>query len=424
MRKLPVLFLLFALIPRPARALAIDNLMDTIAMPLAVAAVSEVSGVQPDALSDLVTTLNQANVPPRQFVEVIRYVPVALVDQNGQPFVAYVRERTEQGVTGGALVDAMADRLRTQYDLAPALTFTEPATTYVVQDEYIPQIVETRVATLTPNYETSNPLAFIALPLAVAAVSEIMGVPQDELANLVAALNQANVPPAQIVEVVRYAPVALVADNGQPFLQFVQEQTTRVVGPALYPVIQERLQTYYPAETRITVAAPQPTVHFNNRDFNDRDFVPPVVVTRMQEVRDHPHGGPPGQLKKQLGLQTGAEIVHGSQPVREAKVRKPHRVRVDQVDRVTPQPMISSSAPVTKSHGHGAHHKQQTSAAPAFVPQAPAPAPAPAMTPAAQPHGHGQGHGHGGDKDGGKGNGGGPPQQPHGNGGGKKHGKG
>jgi hypothetical protein len=37
-------------------------------------------------------------------------------------------------------------------------------------------------------------------------------------------------------------------------------------------------------------------------------------VERVAEAKSHPHGGPPGQLKKQMGLQTGAEVVHGSRP--------------------------------------------------------------------------------------------------------------
>src|SRR6266566_8941630 len=109
MRKLALLLAL-TLIPAQAWAFNTTDLLSTIAMPLAVAAVSNVTGVSQTQLADLVTSLNQANVPPVQFVSVIRYVPVALVDQNGQPFIAYVRQETQQGVTGDALVTAIADR--------------------------------------------------------------------------------------------------------------------------------------------------------------------------------------------------------------------------------------------------------------------------------------------------------------------------
>jgi hypothetical protein len=47
---------------------------------------------------------------------------------------------------------------------------------------------------------------------------------------------------------------------------------------------------------------------------------PPPPTTWVREASSHPHGGPPGQLKKELGLQTGAEVVHGSKPGRSARV--------------------------------------------------------------------------------------------------------
>src|SRR5713226_4392534 len=120
MRKLAIWVFTFALSTQ-AWALNTDNLLATIAMPLAVNAVSNVTGVPESRLADLVTALNQANVPPTQFVQVIRYVPVALVDQNGQPFIAYIQEQTTQGVTGDALVNAIVNRLRTNYNVTPTL---------------------------------------------------------------------------------------------------------------------------------------------------------------------------------------------------------------------------------------------------------------------------------------------------------------
>ena len=51
-----------------------------------------------------------------------------------------------------------------------------------------------------------------------------------------AALNQANVPPAQFVQVVDYVPVALTADNAPQLVQFVREQTNSgVQAPARIP---------------------------------------------------------------------------------------------------------------------------------------------------------------------------------------------
>src|SRR5712691_9214486 len=149
MRKLALLLAL-ALIPAQAWAFSNSDLLATIAMPLAVAAVSNVSGVQQSPLADLVTALNQANVPPTQFVEVIRYVPVALVDQNGQPFIAFVREQTQQGITGDALVNAIVDRMRTNYNVTPVLELNGEPTTIVLQDNFIPPAVVTQVTTLAP----------------------------------------------------------------------------------------------------------------------------------------------------------------------------------------------------------------------------------------------------------------------------------
>jgi len=401
MRKLALLLAL-ALIPAQAWAFNTDQLLSTIAMPLAVTAVANVAGVPQSQLADLVTTLNQANVPPTQFVQVIRYVPVALVDQNGQPFIAYVQQQTTQGVTGDALVNAIVDRLRTNYNVTPTLDLNAESTTIVVQDNYIPPVVLTRVTTLAPSGTTVDvdPLAVIGLPLAVAAVSNITGVSQTELANLVATLNNANVPPVQVVEVLRYSPVALVVDNGQPFVQFIQQQTAQgVTGPALVSVVVQQLQTYYPPQTQIVVNRPAP----RQRIFIERDFVPPVVVTRLQELRLHPHGGPPGQLKKQLGLQTGAEVVHGGKRGRKfvaAPVATP----------VAPAPVaVVPRAKPEKEHGHG-HGKREEVRNPSPMISS---SPAPAVVPAGPP---GKAKGHEG----------GPPgqQKDKGNkGGGKGHGK-
>ena len=343
-------------------------------MPLAVNAVSKVTGVPESRLSDLVIALNQANVPPTQFVEVIRYTPPAL----DQPeFVQYVQTQSSQGVTGDALVNAIVERLRTQYNVTPALELNGEPTTFVVSDNYIP---ETLVS--------GDPFSVIALPLAVAAVSNVTGVSQDELANFVATLNNANVPPTQIVEVLRYVPVALTTDNAPQFVQFVQQQTTQgVTGPALVPVVVQQLQTFYPAQTQIVVSEPARIRRFRTAPQTvvvDQNFVPAVVVTRMKE---HPHGGPPGQIKKQLGLQTGAEVVHGE---------KHERTVV----------MVPREAEHGHGEGHGRGHKGNApmiSSAP--PPVAPAVVPvvvAPQGGPGKQKEDHGD-HGKGGGK--GKGHG-------------------
>jgi len=303
--------LVSVLIATSAFALDVKELLSLVAMPLAVAEASNLHGVQQNDLIDLVSQLNQADVPPSEFVQIVRYVPVALIDQqNGQPqIVQYVTTETNRGVIGPRLATSVADELRMRYDV-PRFDLT-PA----VVETTVPEVVTTRV--------NNDLLSLVTMPVVVAAAADIAGVPQQELMNLVAQLNQANVPPPQFVEVVHYVPVALVDRNTSP--QFVDYVTTQVnngvTGPQLATVVADRLRTQY--RTReINVAAP----------------------------RVHPHGGPPGQLKKIYGYQTGAQVVHGEVP-REHGHGHGH-------GRVMPPPMISSApvqpmpGPPMKQHGN------------------------------------------------------------------------
>jgi len=346
-----------------AFALNTRELLSAVAMPLAVAAASELNGVNEPDLIDLVTQLNQANVPPTEFVQIVRYVPVALIDQNGQPqIVQYVTTETRRGVTGTSLATNIADELRMRYDV-PRFELATAQPVIVETTQIIPQYVTTRM--------NNSLLSLVAMPVAVAAVADLAGIPQQQLFDVVAQLNQANVPPPQFIEVVRYVPVAFVNTDTSP--QFVEYVTTQVnngvTGPALATVVADRLRTYGAREINVVAPQPQPV------------FVPqpaPVQIVRTQ----HPHGGPPGQLKKVYGLQTGAEVVH-----REAS--KGHGRGHQKKVVVVPQPMISS-------------------------------APQPVQMPVqVKP---GKGHGGGGNPHGG------PPGQNkgqgHGNGNGKGHGKG
>lgn len=332
-----LLVVLMLLVPLQAAALDNDELLGLVAMPLAVAAVSDVTGVPAGDLGRFVSVLNRAAVPPTQVIQVVRYAPVALVVEQDPPFVDYVSERYYDGVTGPRLVRVIEDRYRT-YDLEPDfVALREPATTYVVRDDYVPPVVVTRVAQVQPlgyqqygyqpvAYDTNDLLALAAMPLAVAAVSEISGVPFDQLTGLMTSLNAARMPPVQVVEVLRYAPVALIADYGQPrFVPYIQTQVVSGIrGPALIEVIDTRLRSYDVAPRFVYDTRPDVIVY---DDYDDYDaFFPPVVRTRIAEVRSHPHGGPPGQLKKELGLQTGAEVVHGTRVDRD-------RVRSVRVER-------------------------------------------------------------------------------------------
>lgn len=203
--------------------------------------------------------------------------------------------------------------------------------------------------TRAPALETDDLVALAAMPLAVAAVSEITDVPVSDLIDVVTLLNQAEVPAVQFVEVVRYTPALIVTDIEPDFGDVLRAQIAAGLrGPDLFPVIEQQF-----------VAYDLPVVDLNAQQVvtvvDSPTFVPQVVTTRVATFRTHPHGGPPGQLKKAVGVQTGAEIVHpnrararervvASKP-REAKVHrvKPERVKPQRVDRVVTQP---------KAHGN------------------------------------------------------------------------
>jgi len=355
-----VVTIVLLLLALPAAALDTTNLLATTAMPLAVAAAADLPRVQSADLIDLVTRLNDANVPPVEFVQIVRYVPVALIDQTGRPqIVEYVTTETRRGITGSALASSIATELRTRYDV-PRFDLT-PAQPVYVTTEIVPSVVEDRANT--------NLVSLVAMPLAVAALSDLAGVPQRDVVDLVAQLNEANVAPAQFVEVMNTAPVALVEPRtSRPFVQYVTTQVSSGVrGPALTTAVTEHLRS---RGTRINVAQVEP-------------------VAPVQHI--HPHGGPPGQLKKIYGFKTGAEVVHGVQPPGLAKKQV---VIVQQREH---------------GHGHGnghgrGHDRQQVIAPqPMFVPQ-------PMYSSGGPPEGKGHGNPHGG-----------PPGNPgHGNG----HGKG
>jgi hypothetical protein len=193
-------------------------------------------------------------------------------------------------------------------------------------------------------------LSVVAMPLAVAAVADLAGVPADDLGAFVATLNAAAVPPAQVIEVVRYVPIALI-DDGPDFVTYVRTQSLQVQGVPLINVVEQRLRTY----------DIEPQIVSNRTLWVDADYIPAPVRMVVTERRTHPHGGPPGQLKKERGLQTGAEVVHGDRVAsREPRIKvnhdksvkveqhgqKPAKIKVKK-ERVVVQP--GTSAP----HGHG-----------------------------------------------------------------------
>jgi hypothetical protein len=395
MKKIALLLMLLALLPARAGALNTNDLLSLVAMPLAVDAVSRVTGVPQDQLAQFVYTLNQANVPPTQFVQTVRYAPVALQQPD---FVPYVETQTSQGITGVQLVNVIDERLPQYGVTLQPVEYVEVTPAYVLSDQYV--YAPTSTTTLAYSNTTSSLLSLIAMPLAVAAISEIADVPQDQLTSLLLTLNQANLPPAQFVQTLRYVPVALVE---QPdFVPYVQTQVANgITGPALVTVIDQRLPEFVPAPAASTIAVTP-------------DYIPPVVRTRVAEAHAHPHGGPPGQLKKIYGLRTGAEVVHGSRPAPQF-VPQPVPVAPRVVHIPPGQAKKAERHAEVHGNGHGKGHGQppvvfvqppMTSAAPPQPVFVPAPAP---------PQDNGKGHGRGP-------GGAGPPGQQKEKGG-KGHGK-
>jgi hypothetical protein len=301
-----VLLLLLTLgLAGTASALQTDELIALTTMPLAVADVVAIPEVPQSEVITVVTTLNQAAVPAPQFVEVVRYIPVAVAEPAEPRFVTYVTQEYQRGVIGEPLALAIADRYDT-YGYDDVQMVNPPVVTYVERQQFLPTVVTTRYQPVS-----FDPLALIAMPLAVAAVAEITDVPSGELMQLVSSLNRALVPAPQFVEVVRYSPVVLVDRTASPqFLQFVSTEYDRgIIGRPLAYSIAERIEDYAPLELNVIEVEPA-------RFFDDDVILPAPVTafTTTRVARAHPHGGAPGQLKKERGVQTGAEIVHGSRP--------------------------------------------------------------------------------------------------------------
>ena len=206
-------------------------------------------------------------------------------------------------------------------------------------------LIPSRAAAL----DTNDLLSLVAMPLAVAAVSHVTDVPTADLMDVVALLNEAEVPPPQFIEVVRYVPVALVVDSpdGQPFVDYVRTRTRDGLrGPALVTQIQDRYIVYgvpevdlRPRRTRVV-------------EVND-EFIPRVVRTRIAEVSmsRHPLGGPPGQMKKHE-----PPILHrvmSEQPKQNLANAKPG-VLVEWDEKTIPAPRaLKAEKHESKSHGKG-----------------------------------------------------------------------
>lgn len=336
-KKIPIL-LMFCLLSLAgtARAFEVPNeLIAVTEMPLAVAEVAALPEVPQSELITVVTTLNEAVVPAPQFVEVVRYVPVALVETAEPRFVTYVSDQYDRGVVGDALATAIANRYQTSYGITDVNVVDPPVIAYTAERQLLPEVVMTRF-----QPAQFDALALVAMPLAVAAVSSLTDVPQNDLVQFITALNQAFVPAPQFVEVVRYSPVVLVDQTQRPeFIQFVESEVDRgVTGRPLSYAIANRYRTVG-VDDEINVVRPRTII--------DREVVlPPVVVTRV--ANNHPHGGPPGQLKKELGLRTGAEVVHHTARRDDSRSRSRAAVRTNVVEERRLQPAKVRRAPAPR----------------------------------------------------------------------------
>jgi hypothetical protein len=454
MKKTSLLLLLLALMPWDARAFnTYDNSYDandvlaSVAMPLAVSAVCDVRGVQTDRVAELVTYMDQADVPPADFVDVFRYVPVALVmrTDNRPDFVEWVHGEVDRGVNGEALVTAMETQLRTYDNYVPAAHYRDRTRRRHVRDEYAyaydPDYVPVTIRRHCERL-VLDPLSLVEMPVAVADVVDL-GLPYNRVSSLVVELNLGGIPPLQFVELMRYAPAALVPaegyygggyDNGyygQPdFVQFVRTQ--RIGGITGYPlvtVVDRQLQAYNIAP-QIDLSPPpvyasnvypasyysQPVVQ-NWVDPVNPAYVPPVVQTRIastvaagrtafsqpapavaaapqvQRLLQSPNGGAvvtnPAEARRELGrgnrAQREAPIAAAPAPVPVAPAFAPGRIenRGRGAAIARRQPIMPSPAIASAPRGNGRHGPGNVAA--------PAPAPVMAAAPPQQ-RAHGRGH--------------------------------
>ena len=328
MKKIVLLTMLIALIaPLKAHALVTadvtaDDVLSYAAMPLAVSNVCDVRGVQTDEVGNLVAYMDRADVSPEGFIDVFRYVPVALVLNNGgQPdFVRWVGGEVDQGIVGDQLVSAMENRLTTYGNVVRVSDFHRArrhhhryyrgriyATSYepyqpypydsygetdyaydpyAFEPDYVPVVVQHYC-----DHEILEPLALIDQPIAVADVVDI-GVPIGRIGSLMVQLDLGYVPPLQTVEILRYAPAALLAPSyyGQPdFVQYVYDQRVNgVTGYNLVLACNRQLPAYGVAP-QIDISSPVyvgqnqwvPNVVQNYVPPADPAYVPPVVRTQV-----------------------------------------------------------------------------------------------------------------------------------------------
>jgi hypothetical protein len=460
MKKTALLLLFIAVVPLEAKAFnSYDNsdVLSYVAMPLAVSAVCDVQGVQTDRVGQLVTYMDQANVTPADFIDVLRYVPVALVlrTDNRPDFVEWVHGEVDRGLVGEGLVNAMETQLRT-YDPDAAQVRYRPHRRYRSRDDYAyayePDYVPVIIRRHCERF-LEDPLSLVEMPVAVTHACDL-GLPYDRVGGLVVELNLGDVPPLQFVEVMRYAPAALVVTGdyyGQPdFVQFVR--TRRIGGITGYPLVQsvDRQLRYYNVAPQIDLAPPQyanqpgyvPQVAQNFVNPANPAFFPTAVRNRVtttiaagntafsqpvaavaapsqvQRLLASPGSGAvvanPGQMRRELAREKRAqrEVAIAAAPVlNPAPAMAPGRFNNrGRKATIAQQPVFNNPAIAGAPHGNGRGSGHEVRAVPTpMISSAPAPvivdgehgrghaavaAPPAVAQPAtiAAPHEHGRGH--------------------------------
>jgi hypothetical protein len=451
MKKLSPLLILLALL-LPARLSAFDNTYyrSLAAMPLAVDACSRSGQIPEDQLGRFASRLNEADVSPVMFVETIRYAPYALQQPDFYPFF---EDQFSQGLRGAALVTVINERLP-RYGVTVRRIETTPA--WVLSHNYIPRYDSytsrrtTRTVSYTPyddssyyrsrpRYDRQTMLYLIEMPLAVATVSDLDGVREDDLGRFCGTLNRGYLPPEQFIDTVRYAPAVFV--ERPDFVPFLDVQIGNgVFGMQLFAAIQPRLPSYAapgysfsPSYVLTDQYIPQPVrTRFqqvvSNGGYTQPAFIPQPAIA--QPVYTPPQQAYTAPVIQPSYAQQRAARGHGRQRViaqpsyapQPAIAQNPYIAPAPQVVHIPPGQAKKAAREAEKQarqQGHGKGHGNVVQQQPVFAPPpmasaVPAPAPAPVFVPPpAQDNGKGHGRGPGGE---------GPPGQQKQKGG-KGHGK-
>lgn len=404
MKRVSLLLLVLALLPLKAKALSTydsSEILSYVAMPLAVSAVCDVRGVQTDRVGELVAYMDQANVAPSDFIDVFRYVPVALVlrTDNRPDFVEWVHGEVGRGVSGGALVTAMETRLRTYDDYVPVSTYrprrhyTRESYAYAYEPDYVPVTIQRHCDLLL-----ADPFSLVEMPVAVADVCDL-GIPYQRVSSLVIELNLGRVRPVQFVELMRYAPAALVVDGdyyGQPdFVDFVRAR--RIGGISGYPLVMAVNQQlrYYDVAPQIDYAPPgyasqndyMPQVTQNYVPPANAAYFPPDVRTRFATGRaafNQPAPAIAAPQVQRLLSQNGPAVVTNPVDARRELGRRNRAEREARIATMQPpfgnpgnienhgrgramgqQPVVSVRVIASSAHGNGRGHERNFVAAPA-----------------------------------------------------------